>query len=137
MISRGFAYADDLALLHSSGNWKGTLSQDVSTLSPYLQTWTLKLSHTKAVTAAFHLNDQETKYELKVYNNQRLLSFCPTPTYLGIKTGQIAHILSPSSGIVQKTMLAHHTAVVTCGLKMGCWCQNTLHSCLIPGPRSL
>ena len=35
MISRQFAYADDLALLHSSGNWKdleGTLSQDISTL---------------------------------------------------------------------------------------------------------
>ena len=42
MISRKFAYADDLALLHSSGNWKdldGTLSQDMSTLSAYLQTW--------------------------------------------------------------------------------------------------
>ena len=40
MISRKFAYADDLALLHSSGNWKdmeGTLSQDMSTLSAYLQ----------------------------------------------------------------------------------------------------
>ena len=60
MISRKFAYADDLALLHSSGNWKdleGTLSQDMSTLSAYLQTWRLKLSHTKTVTAAFHLNN--------------------------------------------------------------------------------
>ena len=41
MISRKFAYADDLALLHSSGNWKdleGTLSQDMSTLLAYLQT---------------------------------------------------------------------------------------------------
>ena len=59
MISRKFAYADDLALLHSFGNWKdleGTLSQDMSTLSAYLQTWRLKLSHTKTVTAAFHLN---------------------------------------------------------------------------------
>ena len=40
MISRKFAYADDLALLHSSGNWKdlkGTLSQDMSTLSADLQ----------------------------------------------------------------------------------------------------
>ena len=39
MISRKFAYADDLALLHSSGNWKDleeTLSQDMSTLSAYL-----------------------------------------------------------------------------------------------------
>ena len=88
MISRKFAYADDLALLHSSGNWKdleGTLSQDMSTLSAYLQTWRLKLSHTKTVTAAFHLNNREAKREIKVYNNGRLLPFCPTPTYLGVK----------------------------------------------------
>ena len=88
MISRKFAYADDLELLHSSGNWKdleGTLSQDMSTLSAYLQTWRLKLSHTKTVTTAFHLNNQEAKHELKVYNNGRRLPFCPTPTYLGVK----------------------------------------------------
>ena len=71
MISRKLAYADYLALLHTSGNWKdleGTLSQDMSTLSAYLQTWRLKLSHTKTVTAAFHLNNREAKRELKVYN---------------------------------------------------------------------
>ena len=88
MISRKFAYADDLVLLHSSGNWKdleGTLCQDMSTLSAYFQTWSLKLSHTKTVMAAFHLNNQEAKRELKVYNNDRLLPFCPTPTYLGVK----------------------------------------------------
>ena len=67
MISRKFAYADNFALLHSSGNWKDleeTLSQDISTLSAYLQN-----SHTKTVTAAFHLNNRETKRELKVDNN--------------------------------------------------------------------
>ena len=88
MISRKFAYADDLGLLHSFGNWKdleGTLSQDMSTLSAHLQTWKLKLSHTKTVTVVFHLNKRETKRELKVYNNDRLLPFCPTPTYHGIK----------------------------------------------------
>ena len=87
MISTEFAYADDLALLHSSENWdlEGTLSQDMSTLSAYLQTWKLKLSHTKTVTAAFHLNNREAKCELKVYNNGRLLPFCPTLTYLGVK----------------------------------------------------
>ena len=57
----------------------------MSTLSAYLQTWRLKLSHTKTVTAAFHLNNREAKCELKVYNNSRLLPFCPTPTYLGVK----------------------------------------------------
>ena len=88
MISRKFVYADDLALLHSSGNWKdleGALSQDMSTLSAYLQTWRLKLSHTKTVTAAFHLNNREAKRELKVYNNGRLLPLCSTPTYLRVK----------------------------------------------------
>ena len=77
-----------LALLHSSENWKdleATLSQYMSTLSAYLQTWRLKLSHTKTVTAAFYLNNPEAKRELKVYNNGRLLPFCPTPTYLGVK----------------------------------------------------
>ena len=87
MISRKFAYADDLALLHSSGNWKdleGTLSQDMSTLSAYLQTWWLK-----TVTAAFHLNNGEAKRELKFYNNSKLLPFCPTTTYLGIKLDRL------------------------------------------------
>ena len=92
MIFRKFAYADDLALLNSFGNWKdleGTLSQDMSTLSAYLQTWRLKLSHTKTVTEAFHLNNREAKRELKVYNNGRLLPFCPTPTYLGVKLDRL------------------------------------------------
>ena len=87
MISTKFAYTDDLALLHSSGNWKDleeTLSQDMSTLSAYLQTWRLKLNHTKTVTAAFHLNSRETKREVKIYNG-RLLPFCLAPTYLGVK----------------------------------------------------
>ena len=90
MISRKFAYADDLALLHSSGNWKdseGTLSQDMSTLSAYLQTWRLKLSHTKTVTGAFYLNNRDAKRDLKVYNNDRILPFCPTPAYLTGKPG--------------------------------------------------
>ena len=88
MISRKFAYADDLALLHSSGTWKDlewTLYQDMSTFSAYLQTWRLKLSHTKTVTAAFHFNNREAKCELKYYNNDRRLPFCPNPTYLGVK----------------------------------------------------
>ena len=37
------------------------------------------------VTAAFHLNNREAKRELKVYNNDKLLPFCPTLTYLGVK----------------------------------------------------
>ena len=121
MISRKFTYADDLALLHSSGNWKdleGTLSQDMSTLSSYLQTWRLKLSHTKTVTAAFHLNNREAKRELKVYNNDRLLPFCPTPTYLGVKLDRSLtfchHLVA-----LQKTIRVRHTAEALVGSRWG------------------
>ena len=55
------------------------------TLSAYLQTWRLKLSHTKTVTTAFHLNNREAKRELKIFNNRKLLLYCPTPTYFGVK----------------------------------------------------
>ena len=88
ITSKKFAYADDLAILHSSGEWKElerTLSQDMTTLSAYLQTWRLKLSHAKTVTSAFHLSNREAKRELKVYNTDKTLPFCPVPTYLGIK----------------------------------------------------
>ena len=51
----------------------------------YLQTWRLKVSYTKTVTAAFHLNNQEAKRSLKVYNNDRILPFYPIPTYHGVK----------------------------------------------------
>ena len=59
IISKKYAYADDLAILHSSGDWKmldRTLSEDMTTLSAYLQT-RLKLSHAKTVAAAFHLHN--------------------------------------------------------------------------------
>ena len=62
-----------------------TLSEDMTTLSAYLQTWRLKLSHAKTVTAAFHLHNREAEPELKVMNNDRILPFCPVPTYLGVK----------------------------------------------------
>ena len=125
IISKKFAYADDLALLHSPGNWKdleGTLSQDMFALSAYLQTKRLKLSHTKTVTAAFHLNDREAKRELKIYNNGRLLPFCPAPTYLGVNwTDRSCFVtIDRSVALRKKAILARHTAEATRGLGMGC-----------------
>ena len=87
-ISRKYAYADNLALLHSSRDWKGleeTLIQGMVTISAYLKTWRLKLSHAKTVTATFHLHNREAKCERKVYAKGKLLPFCPVPTYLGVK----------------------------------------------------
>ena len=88
ITSKKYAYADDLAILYSSGDWKvlkRTLSEDMATLSAYLQTWRLKLSHAKTVTAAFHPRNQEARRELKVNYNGKILPFCLLPTYLGVK----------------------------------------------------
>ena len=94
ITSKKYAYADNLAILHSFGDWKvleRTLSKDMTTLSAYLQTWRLKLSHAKTVTAVFHLHNREAKGELKVKNNGKILLFCPVSTYLGVKLGS-AHV---------------------------------------------
>ena len=68
---------------------ENTLSQDITTLSGCLQTRRLKLSNTKTVTAAFHLNNREAKRELNVYNNGNILSPCPVSPYLGVKLDRL------------------------------------------------
>ena len=63
-IFRKFAFANHLALLLFSVNWKDSeeiLSQDITTLSAYFQTWRSKLSHTKTVTEAFQLNNRDAR----------------------------------------------------------------------------
>ena len=86
-ISRKYAYADDLAIMHADGHWlavEGALSKDMATLGEYLQTWKLKLSTTKTVSAVFHLDNKEAKRELEVNFNNETLPSCSEPKYLGV-----------------------------------------------------
>ena len=86
-MSTQYAYADDLAIMHTDGDWhavEGALSKDMATLCEYLQTWKLKLSTTKTVPAVFHLNNKVAKRELKVKINNETLPFCSEPKYLGV-----------------------------------------------------
>ena len=78
-ISRKYAYADDLAIMHADRDWQaveGVLTKDMATLGEYLQTWKLKLSTAKTVSAVFNLNNKEAKRELKVNYNNKTLPFC-------------------------------------------------------------
>ena len=87
-ISKKFAYADDLAILHSAGDWQTlerTLTQDMKTVSSYHQKWKLRLSVNKTVTAALHLYNREARRELTINVEGRALPFSTTPTYLGVK----------------------------------------------------
>ena len=86
-VSRKYAYADDLALVHTNRDWRSleeTLSRDMTTLEGYLQKWRLKLSGTKTVSSCFHLHNHEAKRELSVLLNGKPLPFCTEPTYLGV-----------------------------------------------------
>ena len=86
-ISKKYAFADDLAIMHADGDWQageGALSKDMATLSEYLQTRKPKLSTTKTVSAVFHLNNKEAKRELKVNFNNETLPFSSEPKYLGV-----------------------------------------------------
>jgi len=63
-VSRKYAYADDLAIIHAIGDWQaveGVLSKDMATVGEYLQTWKLKLSTTKTVSEAFHPTTRKLK----------------------------------------------------------------------------
>jgi len=71
--------------MHADGDWltvEGALSKDMATLSEYLQTWKLKLSTTKTVSAVFHLNNMEAKRELKVNFNNKPCPSAPSPNTL-------------------------------------------------------
>ena len=86
-VSKKYAYAEDQAIMHADGDWlavEGVLSKDMATLGEYLQTWKLKLSTTKTVSAVFHLNNKEAKRELKVNFNNETLPFCSEPKNLGV-----------------------------------------------------
>jgi len=69
--------------MHADGDWQAMeriLSKDMAKKGKYLQIRKLiKLNTTKSVLTIFHLNNKETKYELKVNFNDETLSFAPRP----------------------------------------------------------
>ena len=96
VTSKMYAHANDLAILFSSGDWKvleRTLSEDMTTLSAYFQTWRLKLSHAKTLTAVFRLHNREPKRELKVNNTGYSLIILSSADLFLCETGQSAHVL--------------------------------------------
>jgi len=114
-VSRKCAFADDLAIMNANGHWQTVevvLSKDMATIGKYLQTWKLKLSTTKTVYVVFHLNNKETKCELKVNFNNETLPFCSEPKYLGVTLDrsltyrQHLEVTSQEADITRRTLEA-------------------------------
>ena len=83
----------------------------------------LKLCHIKTVTAALNLNYREAKRQLKVYNNNRLLSFCQTVSFsavwssgwsavLMINMVSVQNPLAPFCCVLGKATLWHFPCLV-------------------------
>ena len=71
----------------ADGDWQaveGVLSKELAIVGEFRQTWKLKLSDTKTVSEAFHLNNKEAKRDCKVNFNNETLPFCSEPKYLGV-----------------------------------------------------
>ena len=86
-VSRKYAYADDLAIMHADGDGQAVeavLCKNMATLGDNHQNWKLTLSTTKTVSAVFHLNNKEADHELKVNFNNENLPFCSEPKCLGV-----------------------------------------------------
>ena len=86
--------------------------------------------------ATFYLNNKEAKNEPKVYNNNRLLPFCPTPSYLGIKLDRTKAIFARLTTeatyklkMVVNTKTLHTDALSliysTSGYGASVWCRST------------
>ena len=117
-VSRKYAYADDLAIMHADGDWQtveGVLSKDMATVGEYLQlqTWKLNLSTIKTVSAAFHLNNKEAKRELKGNYTMKFRAQIPRSN-----VGQVAHA-SPTPWVTsQEAVITRHALEATCWLRL-------------------
>jgi len=86
-VSKNYASPDDLAIMHADREWKaveGVLTKEMATVGEYLQTRKQKLSTTKMVSTAFHLNNKEPKREIKVNFNNESMPFCSETKCLGV-----------------------------------------------------
>jgi len=136
--SRKYAYADDLAIMHANGDWQaveGVLTKDMATVGEYLQTWKLKISNTKTVSATFHLNNKEAKRELKVIYNNETLPFFSEPKYLGVTLTYCRHLKSLRKKLTSRlettlriaTLALVHSTAEYCA---PVWCRSA-HTCLV------
>ena len=72
--------------MHADGECQSVevVLSSMATLGEYLQTWNLKLSTTKTVSAVFHPKNNEAKRELKVNYSNETLPFFFEPKYLRV-----------------------------------------------------
>ena len=84
------------------------------------------------MTAAFHLHNREAKREQKVYNNGKILPFCPVPIYLSVKLDRALtyrhHLEALCKKLSTRVLLLRRLA----GSGWGAGAETLRTSCLVP-----
>jgi len=120
--------------MHADREWKaveGVLTKEMATVGEYLQTRKQKLSTTKMVSTAFHLNNKEPKREMKVNFNNESMPFCSETKCLGVTLEGRSRIADNLSNVSRRW----HPASRSWGgllAPVGCWSNNSAnnHPCL-------
>ena len=120
--SRKYGYADDLAILLRRPSWKEMeegLNKDMTILVDYLQKWRLQHSTGKTVSAAYHLNNRETKRELDVFVDNKRLVFLQAPKYHGVRLDRMLnfkqHLEEVAGKVTSRVALIRRLAGTTWG----------------------
>jgi len=107
------------------------LTKYMATVGEYLQTWKLKLSTTKTVSAVFHLK-RKLNVSLKS-NTTTKPCLLLRAKYLGVTLDRFTHV-SPTPRVTsQEADITRRAPEAACWLRLGCWSNNSANSHLSPG----
>ena len=95
------------------------LNKDMTILVDYLRKWRLQLSIGKTVSAAYHLNNREAKWELDVFVDNKRLVFQQAPKYLGVRLDRMLnfkqHLEEVAGKVTSRVSLIRRLAGTTWG----------------------
>jgi len=98
------------------------------TRQPQVNSWKLKLSAAKTVSAVFHLKNIEGKLELKVNHGNETLHLCSKPKYLRVTLDRTIKYRRHLQSLRKK--LTSHIALLRLlsWFSLGCWSNNFANS---------
>jgi len=104
--SRKFIYADDIGIVKQGKTFEETennlLGKDLAKIKKYLKTWYIILNTSKSAAIAFHLNNREANYKIKVNVNGEFIPNEDSPRYLIIKLDRAITFKSHLEGLKNK-----------------------------------
>ncbi|KAL4092463.1 hypothetical protein QTP88_026964 [Uroleucon formosanum] len=128
--SRKFIYADDICIVKQGKTFEeieNNLGKDLAKIQKYLKTWHLILNASKSAAIAFHLNNREANYKIKINVNGEFIPNEDSPRYLGVKLDRALTFKPHLEGLKNKLKTRNNIISKLAGTTWGCK-ANTLHA---------